>query len=109
MTRRTVSGGSEKMLRMCATFLLILVLNALLVQGHRIHPGKRCPSPYQVWKECGSACPRNCHNIDYPSPFCGLVCESGCFCRHPFMFLNEKSRICVLRKQCKQINAHARP
>ncbi|CAN2391094.1 hypothetical protein PRIEUP_LOCUS1133, partial [Pristimantis euphronides] len=61
---------------------------------------RRCHLQHQVWRECGSACPRNCANYQTPPGFCSMSCVSGCFCRIPYVFHKGTCGICVLPKYC---------
>lgn len=60
---------------------------------------EKCPKANQIYKDCGSACPLTCKNMnDQSLIMCIQVCRSGCFCIDGFV-LNEKGE-CVNPKQC---------
>ncbi|KAM4651028.1 chymotrypsin-elastase inhibitor ixodidin-like [Discoglossus pictus] len=87
------------MLRVNSAPLLLFVLALLTfnVYGYTV---KRCPLENQIWKDCGTACPRNCEHLIKPVGFCTLNCVPGCFCCSPYIFQSGNTGSCVLPKQC---------
>ncbi|NP_001082464.1 riddle 1 L homeolog precursor [Xenopus laevis] len=94
------------MKRASAVFLICaLALSLLCVCGTRCFITDEPAEPgscllNQVWKECGSYCPRDCQNINEADFFCPAACKRGCFCQPPYIFLSGTAGPCVLPREC---------
>ena len=55
-----------------------------------------CPEN-EEYKECGTACQKNCRDYDRDVP-CEFKCESGCFCKEPL--LRGPNGKCIRKEEC---------
>ncbi|VDD87624.1 unnamed protein product [Enterobius vermicularis] len=65
--------------------------------------GYPCTDPLKNFLICGSSCPVGCNNR--VAKTCGTQCESGCFCRPPYI-LKDASNLnsgCVLPEKCPAV------
>ena len=60
----------------------------------------KCPGD-KVYKECGTACPITCENINDPPVVCPAMCVSGCFCPRGTV---EHGKKCVKPAECPKKN-----
>merc|ERR1719290_285739 len=64
--------------------------------GHGVALGYRCPAG-QVYKECGTACPATCGNLN---PVCAAVCVADCCCPDGEVYLDASRRQCIPENLC---------
>ena len=55
-----------------------------------------CPKN-EEYKQCGTACQKNCSNYDKNVP-CILKCVSGCFCKEPL--IRGPNGKCIHKEEC---------
>ncbi|PAV71948.1 hypothetical protein WR25_16653 [Diploscapter pachys] len=61
----------------------------------------RCADPRRQYHSCGSACPISCDNRNQPR--CGEHCVAGCFCKLPYILLDDENPLtsrCILPAEC---------
>ncbi|VDK20089.1 unnamed protein product, partial [Anisakis simplex] len=54
--------------------------------------------PNEVYKYCGSACPKVCGKNDFEP--CPTICVQGCFCKQGYI-LNRKGGQCIRESHCR--------
>uniref|UniRef100_C6ZQZ3 TIL domain-containing cysteine-rich salivary secreted peptide n=1 Tax=Ochlerotatus triseriatus TaxID=7162 RepID=C6ZQZ3_OCHTR len=64
------------------TFLCVALLPVLNLAAPQQF--SECSNPNEVYRRCGSACPRTCTNMDKIF-YCIAPCRSGCFCRNGYV------------------------
>lgn len=70
--------------------LILIILNEL------VEPV--CEAANTHYKNCGSACPRNCINYAQESLICTKQCFSGCYCDEGYVF--DADQKCVKECDC---------
>uniref|UniRef100_A0A131XIG7 TIL domain-containing protein n=1 Tax=Hyalomma excavatum TaxID=257692 RepID=A0A131XIG7_9ACAR len=79
-----------------AAFLAVLLVSLAKAQGGPRSRGNGC-RPYEVFKTCGSNCPRVCGQ---PTRFCTQQCVPGCFC--PRGYIRTPRGGCIPEHQCRE-------
>ncbi|VDP01802.1 unnamed protein product [Heligmosomoides polygyrus] len=63
-----------------------------------------CSDPLKNYLNCGTKCPVGCNNLN-PSTTCSLACVSGCFCRSPYVLVDAKVCVWLLRLPVRDIGS----
>ncbi|VDK18738.1 unnamed protein product [Anisakis simplex] len=69
-------------------------------KGGRCIPEYQCRyqcGPKEIYKSCGSACPKVCGKSDFVP--CPAICVQGCFCKQGYVFSREGG-VCIPESEC---------
>ncbi|XP_015591762.1 chymotrypsin-elastase inhibitor ixodidin [Cephus cinctus] len=83
-------------------FIVATLLVCLVVYSEQTSKPK-C-GPHQVYKTCGTACPRACDSSKHHA--CPAVCKKGCFCGKGYVLVSKKSKYCIPEKDCPKCPYH---
>ncbi|KAI7698057.1 hypothetical protein SSS_10038 [Sarcoptes scabiei] len=90
-------------LRFSCLLLLAVILMIDAQHHHHHHHHKKCHK-HEVWKKCGTKCPKTCLNYHLRGLSCVTQCVPGCFCKRGFIRrgfgLSGGNGPCVPRHEC---------